>query len=175
VRPGIIDAFNPVNFAADQELVDYAGKWLAWWEKSRMEASACAGFTAISIPATSGSRIPISQYQTGLSGSGGTRQMICHASALTISTMQSRRGVLLKGLLQTCSGSFWIAILRRLMIRVSLRLPNPFSRSGWERLPGVTALYEALENPEVMVASDVLSPQEAALRIMAYIRSRWLG
>jgi len=39
------------------------------------------------------------------------------------------------------------------------------------QLPGVTAPYEVPENPEVMVASDMLSPDEAARRIMAYIRS----
>ncbi len=42
------------------------------------------------------------------------------------------------------------------------------------QLPGVTTPYEAPENPEVMVASDMLSPREAARRVMEYIRSRWL-
>jgi len=42
------------------------------------------------------------------------------------------------------------------------------------KLPGVTAPYETPVNPEVMVASDMLSPPEAARRVMQYIRSRWL-
>lgn len=41
-------------------------------------------------------------------------------------------------------------------------------------LPGVTAPYEAPENPEVMVASDMLSPSESAERIMSYIQARWV-
>ncbi len=41
------------------------------------------------------------------------------------------------------------------------------------RLPGVSAPYEEPEHPEVVVRSDLLSPQESAKRIMAYIQSRW--
>lgn len=41
-------------------------------------------------------------------------------------------------------------------------------------LPGLSAPYEAPETPEVAVASDILSPEEAARRIAGYIRSRWL-
>ncbi|MBN2035087.1 MAG: adenylyl-sulfate kinase [Deltaproteobacteria bacterium] len=40
-------------------------------------------------------------------------------------------------------------------------------------LPGISAPYEEPENPEVLVQSDVLSPQESAESIMAYIQSRW--
>ena len=43
------------------------------------------------------------------------------------------------------------------------------------KLPGISAPYEEPENPEVQVASDVLSPHESAGRIMVYIRSRWTG
>ena len=41
------------------------------------------------------------------------------------------------------------------------------------QLPGISVPYEAPENPEVQVASDILSPYESARKIMAYIRSRW--
>ncbi|RLB93043.1 MAG: adenylyl-sulfate kinase, partial [Deltaproteobacteria bacterium] len=40
-------------------------------------------------------------------------------------------------------------------------------------MPGVSAAYEAPENPELRVPSDRLSPRQAAERIMAYLRSRW--
>jgi adenylylsulfate kinase len=40
-------------------------------------------------------------------------------------------------------------------------------------MPGVTAAYEAPEDPEVRVPSDRLSPRQAAERIMAYLHSRW--
>ena len=42
-------------------------------------------------------------------------------------------------------------------------------------LPGVSTAYEEPENPEVEVPSDVLSPQEAAAKIMDYIETRWKG
>jgi len=42
-------------------------------------------------------------------------------------------------------------------------------------LPGISAPYEEPENPEVLVASDLLSPHESANRIMAYVKSRWTG
>jgi adenylylsulfate kinase len=42
-------------------------------------------------------------------------------------------------------------------------------------LPGISAPYEEPENPEVLLESDALSPQESARKIMAYIRSRWPG
>ncbi len=42
-------------------------------------------------------------------------------------------------------------------------------------LPGISAPYEESENPEVLIASDVLSPHESAGRVMAYIKSRWIG
>jgi adenylylsulfate kinase len=42
-------------------------------------------------------------------------------------------------------------------------------------LPGISAPYEEPENPEVLIQSDLLSPQESAKMIMAYIRSRWPG
>ena len=41
------------------------------------------------------------------------------------------------------------------------------------KLPGISAPYEESEDPEVLVASDILSPHESARKIMAYIRSRW--
>ena len=41
-------------------------------------------------------------------------------------------------------------------------------------LPGVTAPYEEPANPEIEVASDALTPIEAAHEIMSYVRSRWL-
>ncbi len=42
-------------------------------------------------------------------------------------------------------------------------------------LPGVSVPYEAPENPEVLVRSDILSPRESAERIAEYVRSRWPG
>jgi adenylylsulfate kinase len=41
------------------------------------------------------------------------------------------------------------------------------------RMPGVTAVYEAPEAPELRLPSDRLSPRQAAERIMAYLGSRW--
>ena len=43
------------------------------------------------------------------------------------------------------------------------------------KLPGISAPYEEPENPEVLVASDVMSSYESAKKIMAYIRLRWTG
>lgn len=40
-------------------------------------------------------------------------------------------------------------------------------------MPGVTAVYEAPETPELRLPSDRLSPRQAAERIMAYLRARW--
>lgn len=40
-------------------------------------------------------------------------------------------------------------------------------------MPGVTATYEAPEDPELRVPSDRLSPRQAAERIMAYLHARW--
>ena len=40
-------------------------------------------------------------------------------------------------------------------------------------LPGISAPYEEPENPEVLVASDLLSPHESANRVLAYVKSRW--
>jgi len=42
-------------------------------------------------------------------------------------------------------------------------------------LPGISAPYEEPENPEVLVASDLLSPHASAKTIMEYIRLRWTG
>jgi adenylylsulfate kinase len=42
-------------------------------------------------------------------------------------------------------------------------------------LPGISVPYEEPEKPEVLLASDVLSPHESARRIMQYIKSRWIG
>ena len=42
-------------------------------------------------------------------------------------------------------------------------------------VPGISAPYEEPENPEVFIASDLLSPHESAKRIMAYVKSRWTG
>ncbi len=41
-------------------------------------------------------------------------------------------------------------------------------------LPGMTAPYEAPESPEVRVDSGHLTPREAALEIMEYVRGRWI-
>ena len=41
------------------------------------------------------------------------------------------------------------------------------------KLPGISAPFEEPENPEVHVASDVLSPRESAEKICAYIKQRW--
>ena len=42
-------------------------------------------------------------------------------------------------------------------------------------VPGISAPYEEPENPEVLVASNLLPPHESAKRIMAYVKSRWTG
>jgi adenylylsulfate kinase len=39
--------------------------------------------------------------------------------------------------------------------------------------PGVTAVFEEPENPEVVINSDVLTPIESADSVMSYIKSRW--
>ena len=43
------------------------------------------------------------------------------------------------------------------------------------KLPGISARYEEPEDPEVLVESDVSSPNESARSIMTYIKSRWTG
>lgn len=43
------------------------------------------------------------------------------------------------------------------------------------QLPGISAPYEEPENPELLVTSDVLSPQESARKIAEYVKSRWAG
>jgi adenylylsulfate kinase len=40
-------------------------------------------------------------------------------------------------------------------------------------LPGISAPYEEPESPELLIASDLLSPQESARKIAGYIKSRW--
>jgi len=40
-------------------------------------------------------------------------------------------------------------------------------------LPGISAPYEEPENPEIVVASDVLSPYESAKKIANYVKLRW--
>ncbi len=42
-------------------------------------------------------------------------------------------------------------------------------------LPGISAPYEEPEDPEVLVASDLLPPHESAKMIMEYIILRWTG
>lgn len=42
-------------------------------------------------------------------------------------------------------------------------------------LPGVSAPYEEPKDPEIQVASDALTPMEAAREIMNYVWSRWLN
>jgi adenylylsulfate kinase len=68
--------------------------------------------------------------------------------------------------------------------REALRRGQPVEKDLYQRamkgaltgeMPGVSAPYEAPENPEVLVRSDILSPRESAERIMAYVRSRWPG
>ena len=41
------------------------------------------------------------------------------------------------------------------------------------QLPGISVPCEEPENPEIQLASDLLSPHESAKEIMTYIRSRW--
>ena len=43
------------------------------------------------------------------------------------------------------------------------------------QLPGISASYDEPENPELQLASDLLSPYESAKAIMIYIKSRWAG
>ena len=43
------------------------------------------------------------------------------------------------------------------------------------QLPGISAPFEEPQNPEVLIASNILSPHESAKKIMAYIRLRWTG
>lgn len=40
-------------------------------------------------------------------------------------------------------------------------------------MPGISAPYEAPENPEVTVQSDRLSPPQSAEKIIGYMQSRW--
>jgi adenylylsulfate kinase len=40
-------------------------------------------------------------------------------------------------------------------------------------MPGISAPYEAPENPEVTVQSDILSPPQSAEKIIGYMQSRW--
>ena len=40
-------------------------------------------------------------------------------------------------------------------------------------LPGISAPYEEPENPELVVESDVLSPDESAKKISNYVKLRW--
>ena len=42
-------------------------------------------------------------------------------------------------------------------------------------LPGISAPYEEPENPELVVASDLLSPYESAKKISNYVNLRWSG
>ena len=41
-------------------------------------------------------------------------------------------------------------------------------------LPGISTPYEEPVHPDVLVASDKLTPNESAKRIMDYLRSRWM-
>jgi adenylylsulfate kinase len=41
-------------------------------------------------------------------------------------------------------------------------------------LPGATIPYEEPLNPEILVPSDLLSPKQAALKIMNHIESKWI-
>ncbi|MEE4352490.1 MAG: adenylyl-sulfate kinase [Desulfatiglans sp.] len=43
------------------------------------------------------------------------------------------------------------------------------------QLPGISAPYEEPLNPELELASNLLSPRDSAKMIMKYIRSRWVG
>jgi len=53
---GIIDAYDPVDFTTDGELVVYAGKCLNWWGRSGIKANGCAVSMATIIRATSDCR-----------------------------------------------------------------------------------------------------------------------
>ena len=73
--------------------------------------------------------------------------------------------------LKTCEG------------REALRRGQPVEKDLYERarqgvlrggMPGVSVPYEPPEHPDVVVRSDILSPEESAERMMAYVRSRWL-
>ncbi len=66
--------------------------------------------------------------------------------------------------------------------REAMRKGQPVERDLYSRaskgtlkgkMPGVSAPYEAPENPELVVQSDLLSPAEAAEKIMVYVQSRW--
>ncbi|MBW1801665.1 MAG: adenylyl-sulfate kinase [Deltaproteobacteria bacterium] len=74
--------------------------------------------------------------------------------------------------------------LERCKARETSRRGQPVQKDLYQRasegrlkgkLPGISAPYEEPEAPEVLVASDTMSPHESARRIMAYIRSRWTG
>lgn len=41
------------------------------------------------------------------------------------------------------------------------------------QLPGISVPYEAPQDPELLIDSDILSPRESAKKIRAYIKSRW--
>lgn len=74
--------------------------------------------------------------------------------------------------------------LRTCQARETSRRGQPVQKDLYKRasegelkgeLPGISVPYEEPENPEVLVASDLLAPHESAKMIMEYIRSRWTG
>jgi adenylylsulfate kinase len=72
--------------------------------------------------------------------------------------------------------------LKTCQVRERFRRGQPVQKDLYRRakegtlkgeLPGISARYEEPEKPEVLVASDMLSPHESAMEIMAYISRRW--
>jgi adenylylsulfate kinase len=68
------------------------------------------------------------------------------------------------------------------MLRESARRGQPVQKNLYKHaskgtlkgeLPGISTPYEEPENPEVLVESNLLSPNESAKKILAYVMSRW--
>ncbi len=50
---------------------------------------------------------------------------------------------------------------------------NALKGTTVREMPGISAPYEAPENPEILIQSDIMSPRESAEKIMTYLRSKW--
>ena len=91
---------------------------------------------------------------------------------------------LARGLIQEFAEVYVKCPLETCMAREGARRGQPIQEELYKsasegklkgELPGISAPYEEPENPEVLIASDLLSPHESAKRIMAYVNSRWPG
>lgn len=125
------------------------------------------------------------------------RDIVYRALALTAQLLvaEGRRHVIIDA---TANRQAWRDLARRLIAdfaEIHIRCPletcqareaarqgQPVEKDLYRRaaagtlpgaMPGVSAAYEAPEDPEVVIPSDHLSPRQAAERIVAYLYSRW--